>query len=79
MYAALFSMYRFSDASGVSGTGRVLDGVIWHNGKVTVCWRTTHSSIAVYDSWEAFSAIHVDSHPTNQTMFLWPDGNPLDT
>ena len=68
---SLFSLYRCSDESGVSGTGRVLDGVIFHNGKVVVCWRTDlhggHSSIVIYDSWEAFEAVHVSPHPPEQT------------
>jgi hypothetical protein len=67
----LFSLYRRSDESGVSGTGRVMDGIIFHNGKVVVCWRSDlrggHSSLVVYDTWEAFEAVHVDPHPSDQT------------
>lgn len=67
----LFTIIRKADESGVSGVGRVLDGVLWHNGKVTVCWRTDdvhgYTSVAVYDSWNAFKYIHIDSHPTNGT------------
>jgi len=28
----LFSLLRYEDETGVSGTGRVLDGVIFHTG-----------------------------------------------
>ena len=35
-----FAMIRHADESGVSGTGRVLDGVVWHNGATTIMWRT---------------------------------------
>lgn len=66
-----FAVVRDSDESGVSGTGYVLQGVVWHNGKVTVCWKTAHSSIAVYDSWEDFEFIHITSHPTNKTRIAW--------
>jgi len=76
----LFSMVRESDESGVSGTGRVLDGVRFHNGMVSVCWRTDvgaaahgHTSIGVYPTWEAFEFIHISSHPTNQTKVVWHD------
>lgn len=65
----LFTMIRHEDESGVSGTGRVLDGVIFHTGQVVVCWRTDlrqggsgFSSIAIYPSWEAFEHIHVEPH-----------------
>lgn len=71
----IFTITRQQDESGVSGTGRILDGVLWHNGKVTVCWRTDvdaskhgHSSIGIYDSWDAFAHIHINSHPTNGTV-----------
>ncbi|MCC6175207.1 MAG: hypothetical protein IT305_07895 [Chloroflexi bacterium] len=65
----LFTLIRYIDESGVSGTGRVLDGVIFHTGQVVVCWRTDinpesvgYSSIAIYPSWEAFLQVHVRPH-----------------
>lgn len=67
-----FTMYRESDESKVSGTGRILDGIIFHTGQVVICWRTDiegskhgHSSIEMFQSWASFKFIHVDSHPTN--------------
>jgi hypothetical protein len=71
----LFTMIRKSDESHVSGTGRVLDGVIFHNGRVVICWRSQeknrHSSMGIYDSFEIFKSIHIDPHPTNQTEIVW--------
>jgi hypothetical protein len=76
--AKAFTLYRESDESGVSGTGRVLDGCVFHTGQVVVCWRTDidaakhgYSSVALYPSWEAFKFIHVKSHPTNGTRVVW--------
>jgi len=70
----LFTLIRHVDESGISGTGRVLDGVIFHTGQVVVCWRTDinagtsgHSSIAIYPSWEAFLSVHVQPHPPHTT------------
>jgi hypothetical protein len=78
MEPRLFTVRRKSDASGVSGTGRILDGTLYHNGLVTICWRTDtegakhgHSSIGVYLSWESFEFIHIKSHPTNGTEVEW--------
>lgn len=66
----LFSMYRQADSTGVSGTGRVLDGVLFHTGQVVVCWRTDvnrpetgFSSVAIYGEWRAFAAVHLEGHP----------------
>ena len=74
----LFSMVREADESGVSGTGRVLDGVRFHNGMVAVCWRTDvggskhgFTSMGYYPSYEAFEFIHIKSHPGNKTKVVW--------
>lgn len=68
----LFTLYRHQDETGISGTGRVLDGVIFHNGKTVICWRSDISkndpdlsSITIYNTWEAFKKVHVDSHGEN--------------
>lgn len=65
----LFSLNRHIDETGVSGTGRVLDGVVFHTGQVVICWRTDinqnkigFSSIAIYPSWDAFTSIHIEPH-----------------
>ncbi|MBB4635971.1 hypothetical protein [Longimicrobium terrae] len=65
----VFTLVRHVDETGVSGTGRILDGVIFHTDQVVVCWRSDlrsdnpgHSSIAIYPSWEAFLEIHVHPH-----------------
>lgn len=64
----LFTLERLVDPTGVSGTGRVLDGVVFHNGQVVVCWRSDlrqppgPTSLAVYPSVEAFLEIHVKPH-----------------
>jgi hypothetical protein len=70
----LFYLVRHVDQSGVSGTGRVLDGVVFHTGQVVVCWRSDtrpdspgYSSIAIYASWEAFLYVHVRPHPAGAT------------
>lgn len=75
----LFTLIRHQDESGVSGTGRVLDGVVFHTGQVVICWRTDlrdeegFSSITVYPSWEAFEHVHVDPHPEEQTEIATQD------
>jgi hypothetical protein len=53
-----FVLERADDVTGVSGTGTVADGVLWPDGKVTLCWRGEHRSIAVWDSMIDAVAIH---------------------
>lgn len=76
----LFSLYRQKDESGISGTGRVLDGVIFHTGQVVICWRSDvstqnlgFSSLGIYPSWKAFLHVHVDPHPDNGTHVVFAD------
>ena len=65
----LFTLIRKSDETGVSGTGRILDGTVHHNGKVVICWRSDvnsqtpgFSSTCIYPSWKAFSHVHIAPH-----------------
>jgi hypothetical protein len=76
--ARKFSVIRNNDESGVSGTGRILDGVIFHNGVTAICWRTdvegaAHgwSSLGIYPNYLAFYFIHIKSHPTNGTVVVF--------
>jgi len=54
----LFYLQRDVDATGVSGCGRVAQGVVFDNGKVAITWLTKHTSIAVYDDIDTVIAIH---------------------
>lgn len=53
-----FHFERLEDASGVSGRGRVAEGVIFSNGKVALEWLSTHASTNLYDSLEDVEFIH---------------------
>lgn len=84
----LFTLIRHEDESGISGTGRVLDGVIFHTGQVVVCWRSDitsetvgYSSLAIYPSWQAFLHVHVHPHAPDTAEIRFdvtptPDGSP---
>lgn len=78
--ARLFKMFRLQDESEISGTGHVIDGVIFHTGQVVICWRADlnkehrgFSSLAIYPSWKAFLHVHVDPHPGNETLIEFPE------
>ena len=59
-----FYLERLKDETGVSRTGRVLEGVLWQNGEVSVQWRPPHSTFGFYHSMREFLIIHVDCHPS---------------
>lgn len=66
-------MHRSGDESGVSGTGYVLEGVEFTDGTVVVRWTVEGmpTSTAVYPNFDAFRQIHIDSHPSNDTVIDW--------
>ncbi|MDP2662085.1 MAG: hypothetical protein Q8R28_15275 [Dehalococcoidia bacterium] len=66
-------MYRDFDATGISGVGKVLEGVEFSDGSVAVRWCAQGKpvSTAVYDSMEVFRQIHVYPHPENGTSVRW--------
>jgi hypothetical protein len=74
-----FVMHREHDASGVSGTGIVLEGVLFSTGVVVIHWLTPppRGSISVFDSLEQFLAIHVQPHPTNHAFLEFDDGHRI--
>lgn len=53
-----FHFERLKDASGVSGCGRVAEGVIFSNGKVALEWLSNHASTGLYDSIDDVEYIH---------------------
>ena len=74
-----FTMQREFDASGVSGTGTVLEGVQFSTGVVVIHWLTPppRGSISVFDSLDQFLSIHVRPHPDNHSVLRFDDGEEL--
>jgi len=64
----VFRMIRQKDISGISGTGHVLDGIIFDDGTTVVKWRSNHSSISIFSSYDDFKTIHITPHPENNTI-----------
>lgn len=71
----MFYIERKLDVTGISGVGRVLDGVVFHTGQVVVCWRSEYSSITTFPTWNAFDAVHLRAHPENRTQIVFVDGD----
>jgi len=74
-----FTLWRQADASGVSGTGMVLEGTLFSTGVVVVHWLTPppRGSIAIFDSLEQLLSIHVHPHPGNGAVVIFDDGLEL--
>lgn len=63
-----FRLHRFIDATGYSGTGAVVEGIIFSDNSVVIRWLTKESSIGIYNSIESFLRIH--GHGGNSVVEL---------
>lgn len=72
-----FYIIRNADESGVSWTGRVLNGCIFPDWTTVIrrCVEWKPNSTVVYDTYWAFREIHIDSHPTNKTEIFFETRN----
>jgi hypothetical protein len=54
----LFHLLRVEDESGVSGTGRIAEGVEFSDGQCVVKWNTAVRSLGIYESVEHIIRVH---------------------
>lgn len=53
-----FYLQREVDETGVSGTGKVAEGVVFSNGWCAMTWLTDHTSVVFYPSIDDVYFIH---------------------
>jgi len=53
-----FQLHRDVDASGVSGTGVVAEGVEFESGECVLHWLSKHSTLGIYPDIKALKTIH---------------------
>lgn len=53
-----FCLVRDEDVTGVSGTGKIAEGVVFTDGTAVMRWTTLNHSTCLYDSLVALEAIH---------------------
>jgi hypothetical protein len=63
-----FHLYRHEDESGVSGTGRVAQGVVFDDGQAVLRWLGEHPSTTVYPNIGEVKAIHGHQGKTEVVM-----------
>ena len=68
-----FYMIRNGDIHDTSGTGVVLDGVLFPDRSCVIRWRTVVASTTFFDSFDAFLQIHCANHAGNGTEIRWYD------
>jgi len=71
-----FTVCRQSDEGGISGTGVVIEGVLFATGQVVLHWLSPSplGSISIFASMDDFKKIHATPHKDNKTIITWSDG-----
>ena len=71
-----FTACRQNDETGISGEGIVIEGATFATGHTVIHWLTPapRGSIAFFDAFDDFIKILVTSHPTNNTIITFEDG-----
>lgn len=68
-----FELHRHTDITGISGTGKVAEGVWFSNGKTVINWLTDKGSVVVWDNYADAFAIHGHGGATS-FVFLDEEG-----
>ena len=68
-----FHFNRTEDTSGISGTGRVAEGVLFDNGLISLSWLSLHKCVNIYASYAEMMAVH--GHD-GDTELVWIDVDP---
>ena len=65
-----FYLHRVTDITGVSGTGRVADGILWTDGSADIRWLGDRPSAVHWDRFEDALAVHGHGGATH---IVWLD------
>jgi hypothetical protein len=65
-----FHLERKTDETGISGVGRVAEGVEFHDAQCVLKWNPAPSSLGVYNSISDLEAIHGHG---GDTQIVWDD------
>ena len=68
-----FVLVRHEDVSGISGTGVVVEGTLFSNGKIALTWLGSRPSVIIYDAIEDVLAIHGHN---GLTEIVWQEAKP---
>ncbi len=65
-----FELCRHDDVTGVSGAGKVAEGVQFSTGKCVIAWLSETPSVTIFDDIDALMAIHGHG---GKTELVWLD------
>jgi len=65
-----FHLDRAIDATGVSGIGRVAEGVEFSDGTVVLRWRGPNGTTVIHNTMHSVAAVHLHG---GMTVIRWED------
>lgn len=71
-----FVFLREDDPTGISGTGKVVEGVMYSDGRCAYRWMTDHRTDQSADDVETLEKVHGHNGRTRIVFLDDPDGNP---
>jgi hypothetical protein len=63
-----FDLIRIKDPSGMSGTGKVAEGIEFSNGRIALSWMTPRASVEIWNS--IADLIYIHGHGDEQTSVI---------
>ena len=67
-----FFLERETDPTGMSGTGRVADGIEFDNGQIAMTWKKEFPSVTVFQSISTVEKLH-SHNAQDPTRIVWVD------
>jgi hypothetical protein len=64
-----FEIIREEDNTGLSGTGKVAEGIEFSNGKCVVCWCSDVSTIVIHENIKSIEIIML-SHSKSKINYI---------
>ena len=69
-----FYIIREKDYSGVAGIGRIVEGVLFPDGRCVLQWRKPISSLVLFESLDELLKIYLHAHHgCNRLVFVDPE------
>ncbi len=66
-----FYILRHQDISGIAGTGRIVEGVIFPNGRIYLQWRGPVASFVEFDDFAQFAHVYLhEGHGCNSVVWV---------
>lgn len=72
----MFELVRYEDVSGVSGTGVIAEGVVFHDGQVAMSWFGQFHTLEILPDLQTVTRIHGHEGRTEVRVLMGDTDEP---